>query len=335
VSWGEPAWLWGLLGLPLLAGLQLWIAWSRRRRLHRLAHPATAERLLTVSGSTRRLARGILLWLAVALTLVALARPRWGTSLEPIHTRGIDVVLAVDVSRSMLTEDVRPNRLMMARAAASELADALGGDRVGLIAFAGSALTLCPLTLDRGALEMYLGLLDTDLIPRQGTVLADAVEQALALFRRHGRARQVLVLITDGEGHEGDPLEAAREAAREGVIIHSVGVGTPAGEPIPLAEGGYKTDAQGNMVTSRLDEETLRGMAEATGGLYVAATATGDALTQVARRIAGEERDELTEEIRRRRKERYVWPLGLAVLLLALEAALVDRRRRDGMEVRP
>jgi Ca-activated chloride channel family protein len=330
VSWGDPVWLWGLALLPLLAGVLGWGAWSRRRRLHTLARPVTAERLLTAGGEARRIVRAVLILLAVAFVVLALARPRWGTSLEPIRTKGIDVILAVDVSRSMRTEDVRPDRLTLARAAATELADRLGGDRVGLVAFAGSALTLCPLTLDRGALEMYLGLLDADLVPRQGTVIGEAILRAREMFDPETHSRRVLVLITDGEDHEGDPLEAAREAQAEGIVIHTVGMGTPAGEPIPLPDGSYKTDTGGQVVTSRLDVETLRAIAEATGGAHVSLSASGDALRQVASLIAGQERGELSEEIRRRRRERYVWPLAMALLLLVAEASLLDLRRREG-----
>jgi Ca-activated chloride channel family protein len=149
------------------------------------------------------------------------------------------------------------------------------------------------------------------------------------MFDREAHSRRVLVLLTDGEDHEGEPLEAAREAQAEGVVIHTVGMGTPAGEPIPLPDGSYKTDAEGQVVTSRLDAETLRAVAEATGGLHVSLSASGDALRQVASRIAGQERGELTEEIRRRQRERYAWPLSLALLFLVLEAALLDLRRRE------
>jgi Ca-activated chloride channel family protein len=300
--------------------------------LHKLAAPETAQRILTVSGGARRTMRAVLILAAAAFMILALARPRWGTSLEPIETRGVDVLIAVDVSRSMLTEDVRPNRLALARAAAAELADQLGGDRVGLIAFAGSAQTICPLTLDRGALHLYLSLLSTDLISRQGTVITDAMTTAMELFRQKDRSRQILVLITDGESHEDDPVQLAREAAREGIIIYTVGVGTPAGQPIPLPGGSYKTDAQGNVVTSRLDVEALRQVAEATGGIYVPAAAAGDAIAEVASRIAGQERGELTEQIRRRQRERYAWPLSVSVIALLLGAALVDRRRERDAE---
>jgi Ca-activated chloride channel family protein len=204
---------------------------------------------------------------------------------------------------------------------------------VGLIAFAGSAQTICPLTLDRGALHLYLSLLSTDLISRQGTVITDAMTTAMDLFRQKERSRQILVFITDGESHEDDPVQLARDAAREGIVIYTVGVGTPAGQPIPLPGGSYKTDAQGNVVTSRLDVETLRQVAEATGGIYVPAAAAGDAIAEVASRIAGQERGELTEQIRRRQRERYAWPLSVGVLALLLGAALADRRRAREAEV--
>ena len=333
MSWGEPLWLWALLGVPLLVAVLVSSVWSRRKRLHAFTSPTLAPRIVTVAEDARPWLRAGLVVVAAIFVILALARPQWGASLEPIRTRGVDVILAVDVSRSMLAEDVRPSRLALARAAAAELADRLGGDRVGLLAFAGSAQTVCPLTLDRGALSLYLGLLSTDLIPRQGTVLADAVNAALEQFRRRGGERRILVLITDGESHDGDAVEAARHAAKENVIIYTVGIGTPTGQPIPLPEGGYKKDVQGNVVTSRLDEATLRAMAEVTGGTYAPATAAGDAIEQVAERISGQERGELTEQIRRRRKERYAWPLAIAGVMLLIEGAVVNTRRRNEQEV--
>lgn len=333
MSWGAPHWLWALAALPLVTLLLGLAERRRRRRWLRFAAPETAARI-DLARPDRPVTRTLLLVAAVALMITALARPRWGEEEEEIHARGLDLVIALDLSRSMLAEDIAPSRLVVGRALAAQLADALATDRVGLIGFAGQAEMLCPLTLDRGALALYLDAAEPSIFPDQGTDLGAAIDAARAMFRRQARARRVLVILSDGEDQEGHAVEAARRAAEEGIRIYAIGLGTEAGAPIPErdAEGaitGYRTDREGRTVTTRLVTRTLASVAEAAGGAFVRTAGFGQGAERVAEDLARIERDELATVLPARRAERYRWPLTGALLLAAAEAALIRRRRED------
>ncbi len=324
--------LWLLLGLPLLPAL--FVAWRRRRLrlLQMFGDLPLLRRLSSEAGLERQIVRLTLLVLAALFLILALARPQWGAKAEQVIRRGVDVIVAVDTSPSMLAEDVKPNRLAQARAAVLQLLDLLRGDRIGLVAFSGAADVTCPLTLDYAAAGLFVDVLDTDLIPVRGTAIAEAIRVATAAFESSERRYKVLILITDGEDHEGDVEAAARAAASEGVVIHAVGIGSPSGEPIPLrnARGdvtGYKEDGEHRKVTTRLDETALAGIAAATGGRYFRSTPEGLELHRVYEEIARMDQRTLSGRLQTAFEERYQIPLAVAVLLLIAEAAIPDRRR--------
>ena len=323
-------WLWGLI--PLLA-LLLLSEWLRSRQLARFAVRAEVRRRLAAPLSrTKRILGLILLTAAAGLVVLALARPQWGTKMEQVNLRGVDVMIAVDTSLSMNTPDVPPNRLALAKEELLALIRQIEGGRVGIISFAGSAFLQCPLTIDRAAAALFLEILDTGLIPDPGTDLGSAIELARQTFQRHQQKYKVLILITDGENLSGDPLAEARRAADEGVVIYAIGVGTASGQPIPVRnERGdvtdYKKDDAGSPVISRLDESTLAEIARIGQGRYYRATALAAEVGAVAREIDGMEKKELQSRMVHRYNERFQLPLGLAVLCLALEGLLSDRRR--------
>ena len=332
MSFGAAQWLWGLLALPALAAGLWLLARTRRRRLLRWAKPGSLERIDLTRPSSRPLWRNLLLLLAAGLILVALARPRWGESEEEIHARGLDLIIALDLSRSMLAEDVAPSRLVVARSIARELGRRLPSDRVGLLGFAGQAGLLCPMTLDRGSLELYLAAADPSIFPGQGTDLGRAITLAVDAFSRRAQARRVLVVISDGEDLESGAMAAVSEAVEAGVRIYTIGVGTPQGAPIPERDAsgrvtGYVHDRNGQVVTSRLDERTLAAVAEAGGGAYVRATGFGAGVERVAQALSEMERSELADTLFVRHAEQYRWPLGAVFFLVLLEAGLLDRRR--------
>ncbi len=335
MRFAAPGYLWWLLALPLLA-VQLALELRRRERALLAFGDRHLVRRLAASASTERrvIKSGLVLGAAFFLVL-ALARPQWGAKLESVSRRGIDVIVAVDTSLSMLAEDVKPNRLAQARGALSSLIDHLEGDRIGIVAFAGAAYVACPLTLDYGAASMFVDVLDTDLVPIRGTAIAEAIRVATRGFQSAERRYKVLILITDGEDHEGDVESAARAAATEGVVIYAVGVGSPSGEPIPLrnARGdvlGYKEDEDRRKVTSRLGESALESIAVTTGGKYFRSTPEGIELRRIYEEIAGMDQKTLSSRLRTAYEERYQWPLAVAILLLGLEAALSERRRPAG-----
>lgn len=332
MRFGAPVYLWALFLAPVLALLLALLAWRRHRALDRFGDLALVKRLASSLSVERRLIKAVLLVIASVFLVLALARPQWGARMETVTRRGIDLVIAVDTSNSMLAEDVAPNRLAQARAAVLSLLDMLEGDRVGIVAFAGTAYLACPLTLDYGAAGMFVDVLDTDLLPVQGTAIAEAITVATKAFPEGERRYKVIILITDGEDHEGDVEGAANAAADQGIVIHTVGIGSTSGTPIPLrnARGdvtGYKEDQERRKVTSRLNESALESIAVATRGKYHRASAEGIELRRIYEEIAAMDRRTLSSRMMSAFEERYVIPLGAALVLLALEAALGDRRR--------
>lgn len=332
MRFAAPEYLWLLLAAPALAGLHGLAFRGRRKALEAFGDLGLVRRLATSVSTERRVIKAALTVLASFFLALALARPQWGARLETVTRRGEDVIVAVDTSLSMLAEDVKPNRLAQARAAVAALIDLLQGDRIGLIAFSGRAFVACPLTLDYTAAGIFVDLLDPDLIPVHGTAIAEAIRTAIRAFQTTERRYKVLLLITDGEDHEGDVEAAARAAAAEGITIYTVGIGGTAGEPIPLrnARGdvvGYKEDRDRRKVTSRLGESALESIALTTGGKYFRSTPEGNELRRIYEEIAGMDHKTLSARLHTAYEERYQLPLGAAILLLIVEAAIPERAR--------
>jgi Ca-activated chloride channel homolog len=265
-------WVLHFLWLAPLTGLLLMV--HHRRRRQAMARFADPELLGRLTGDIRMRGGGIGSFCLVAgmiLLILALAGPRWGSHYQEVTRKGVDILIALDVSRSMLVQDVEPDRLERARREIADFIQVVQGDRMGLVAFAGAAFTQCPLTLDYGALSMFLTALDPDMVPVPGTDLGAALQTAMAAFDGRSATDKVILLITDGEDNEGRGLEAAREAARRGIKIFVFGIGDPSGGPIPAADGkgGFEKDAQGQLILSRLDEAGLKEIALTTGGTYV------------------------------------------------------------------
>ena len=278
----------------------------------------------------RRLIKALLIMLGIMLGIFALTRPQWGFHWEEIKRVGVDVMVAIDVSESMLAEDVKPNRLERAKREVIDLIEMLEGDRIGLIAFAGTSFVQCPLTLDYGACKMFLGYIDTDLIPVPGTAIAEVIKTSLKSFSKRERKSKALILITDGEDHEGEPIDAAKEAKKEGIKIFTIGVGREGGAPIPLKDGsgGFKKDRKGDMVITHLDEITLQKIALETGGSYVRSV-TGDMdLDKIYQEGIKQhvEQKQLKSTRKRRWEERFQWFIFFALLFVSVEFFVSERR---------
>ncbi len=330
---GASEWLWALFVVPLVAAL-FWISYrARHRALERFGDSPLVARLTRSVSERGRFAKAVLLVTALALTVVALARPQFGTRVETVQSRGQDVMVALDLSASMLAEDVSPNRLERARLSVLRLMRQLDGDRVGLVAFAADAFVQSPLTVDYGAAAMFLNAMTPDIMPVQGTNLGAALRVSLDALRDAREAR-VLVVVTDGEDHEGEIDEQIQRAVASGVRIHTVGLGSAEGVPIPVfdAQGrrqGFKRDEDGNVVTTHLDEETLMRVAEATGGRYVRAGGSAAALDELVDEIAGVDGEAVDARQITQFEERYQIFLGLALALLMAEVLVSDRRKTD------
>jgi Ca-activated chloride channel family protein len=316
---------------PVLAVLLGWAFRARRRALARFASQPLLQRLAESVRPVARRWKAVLIVTAVTLAALALTQPRWGFEWREVKHKGVDVFVLLDVSKSMLTEDVRPNRLTQAKYAVQDLLEKLRGDRIGLVAFAGTAFVQCPLTVDYEAFRLTLKDADTRIIPRGGTAIGTAIRTALKAFEAGEGRDRAIVLITDGEETESDALAAADEAAKAGVKMYAIGVGTAEGELIPVREDGkpmeFLKDREGKVVKSRLDEETLKQLALKTGGIYVRSAAGDFGIDTIYDKgIAQLQRKEYEARLQKQYFERFQWPLGIAFALLVVEAFASDRR---------
>ncbi|MBU6399106.1 MAG: VWA domain-containing protein [Verrucomicrobia bacterium] len=331
MRFGNPQRLWLLLFFLPPVALFLWWAWRNRNELIAQFVRARLLAQLTVGVSrTRQKIRMLLIVAAVACLIIALARPQWGFTWEEAKQRGHDILVALDTSRSMLAEDVAPNRLTRAKLAALDLARRAATDRLGLIAFAGTAFLQCPLTLDEDAFRQSLDAIQVGIIPQGGTAIAEAIDTAAQTFLQNKDNDKALVLFTDGEDHDSGALDAARKAAQIGVRIFTIGVGTPEGQLLRQRDASgqlnYIKDADGNVVKSHLDETLLRQIASATGGFYVRLSGANTIDLLYERGLAPLREQEIAQRLIKRYHERFQWPLGLAILLLLLEMFLPDRK---------
>ena len=327
----EPGWLWlTAAAVLLLAVLIAWSAKKRRAQLASFAQAGLLESLLGHHSPLRRIIKNGLLLLAVLLLGIALARPQWGIIEEEVQRKGEDVVFLLDVSKSMLAKDVQPNRLERAKLAIRDFLTRHAGGRVGLVAFAGDAFLWCPLTLDYDAFEETLSDLSPDHLSVPGSDLASALFAARGAFEKTEK-RKVLIVLSDGEDLEKLGIKAAGKLAEEGVIIYTIGVGTPNGAPImipgPGGESVAMLDGSGQPVNSALDEKTLTEIAEATGGNYRLLQNVAGAMADVGRTLRQTEGKALTQ-VRKLGIDRYQWPLGVAIFLLVVESLLRTRRRQ-------
>ena len=341
LQFARPLWLYAA---PFACALLGWLfaRFDRRRQadLAKLVHARFRNRLMP--GESRRLllAKRSLWLLCLLLLFIAAAGPQKGFEFREVKRRGIDILFAVDTSRSMLAEDLSPNRLERARLGIHDFISRLEGDRVGLIPFAGSAYALCPLTSDYEAFRESLNALNTDLIPKQGTDVASAINEAQRLFDEQNNNHRILVLITDGEDLQGDALDAAKEATKKGMSIYPIGVGSPSGTTIPVRDQFGRTDfirdQSGAPVTTRLDEATLRKIADLSNGIYVPLGRGAEGLDTIYReKLRLVPKNEIEGRMEKIPLERFEWPLALAIFCLVMEFLLPDRRRSPKIAALP
>ena len=333
---------WGHVQLLVWLPLAIPLAWAlfallrrRRRALAQLVDPALLGVLAPAWNPARAKSRLVLRVLALALLVLALARPQWGFRWEEVRRRGLDLMVVLDTSRSMMASDIKPTRLQQAKWGIRDLLRNLRGDRVGLVPFAGSSILQCPLTIDYAAFAMTLDDVYSGIIPKGGTALEQALRTAVAAFPADRTADRVILLITDGEDHEGDPLALLPELKEKGIRVYTIGIGTLEGEMVPAGDnqGGYFKDRQGQIVKTALKEDVLQKLALGTGGTYVRSAPGDTGLERVFNEsIANLKRSEQENRTAKIYEERFVWPIAAALLLLAWEALLGDRRKTNGKE---
>jgi len=320
--------------LPLLILFYIWAFRKRRKAMEVFAQSHLISMLTPTVNRRMQKLKAVANILAVCLIVFALIGPRWGFQWQEVKRQGIDIIVAIDTSKSMLAQDIKPNRLERSKLAIKDLVNLLHGDRIGLVAFAGSSFLQCPLTLDYGAFSIALNSVDTDIIPRGGTSISSAIRTAITAFEGKSRKYKALILITDGEDHEGDPVKAAEEASEQGIKVFCVGVGTRDGELIPIMDKTGRTtflkDRQGQVVKSSLDEDDLRKIALTTGGGYVRASGAEYGLDIIYNeKIAAMEKKELESKLQKRYEERFQIPAVIALGFFCLQVFLSERKRRS------
>jgi len=327
--------LWFLLVVPLLVAGYALAAARAQHQLERIGHLPLVKRLVSGHSTTRRVLRATFMVLALTFIVLALARPQYGGRSRLVRKRGIDLVVALDFSKSMLARDIHPSRIDRAKIEVARLISSLGGDRIGLVAFAGEAIRY-PLTTDYSAAKLFWRDLGPAEMPVGGTAIGRALAAATELLvqGRAGPSRpQWIVLLTDGEDTESEPLLAAREAGRLGIRIFAVGIGSPQGERVPKldAEGrvqGWQERPEGGYLSSQLDEDSLRALADASGGRYLRAAAGRFGIDEVLATIAAERKGESEQRLVTSYEEAYAHLLVPAFLLLVAEACIGDRARK-------
>lgn len=330
MDFSQPLYFLCFIPLVLTGLLVVFLARRKEAAIARLGRPQLIERLSATVNWRGRRWKLILWFVALSLLIIALARPRWGSQVEYVEQQGVEIMVALDVSESMLAEDLKPNRLARAKLEISELMDRLEGNEIGLVLFSGAAFVQFPLTSDFATARMFLDSAKPGIISRPGTALAKAIEIARTGFNEERSSQKVIIVLTDGESHEGDALGAAADAAEQGIIIYTIGFGSPNGEPIPEYDPlgnliAYKRDQQGEIVLTRLDETVLQQLALLTDGRYFRAAADGREVGFLADEIGKLQTASLESRFETRRIERFQWFLGLAVLALVIIELIPER----------
>lgn len=329
-AWPEMFWL--LFGIPVLVGFYILVFRWKKRMMQRFGNIELISKMTRTSSTGRQYAKALIILAAYFFFVLALARPQWGSKLEIMARSGVDIVVAMDVSNSMEAEDIKPTRLERAKYEVTQLINKLQGDRVGLVAFAGDAFLQCPLTLDYGAARMFLDILNTDLIQVPGTSIARAIHIAAKAFNEKEKKYKVIILITDGEDHEGNVTEEAENASKQGIVVYTLGIGSEAGVPIPTRDVAgnvvYKKDREGNLVMTRMDPVMLEKISLATNGKFYQSVTGSLELDRIYQEIRKMEKREMESKHFTQYEDRYQWPLSIAFILLAAEFFVSDRRRK-------
>ena len=275
----------------------------------------------------------ILFAIAISSLILGIANPQIGSKMEEVKREGVDLMIAIDLSNSMLAEDLQPNRLMRAKQSISKLIDRLDGDRIGLIVFAGDAYVQLPITTDYSAAKLFLSTINTSIVPTQGTAIGKAIELSIKSFDLNNDQNKAIIVITDGENHEDNAIEKAKEAQELGIFVHTIGMGSAEGGPIPIKNRygtitSYQKDREGNTIITNLNEEMLKEIAQSGGGSYIRANSTQSGLNALFKEINKMEKKEIGSKVFTDYKDRFQWFIGLAIILLIIETLMKGRKNK-------
>lgn len=325
-----------LMWLLMVIGLILFLVWANKhykRTVRRFVQEHLVKDIAFRFDPKKSLYKSVLLVAVVLLSVLALIRPQWGFQWQEVKRQGIDIIVVIDTSKSMLTRDVKPNRLQRTKFAVQDLLRKLRGDRIGLIAFSGEPFLICPLTVDYGGFQISLNDLSVESVPRGGTNIAKAIQEAIKDYDETSSQHKAIIIVTDGDDLEGDPVAAAKKAKEKGIKIYCVGIGSAEGELIQVrnlrGELVFLKDRDGNFVKSRLNEGLLKQIALITGGVYVKASGSRFGLDLIyERELSKLEKREIGAKMEKKYFERFQFPLGLAALLLVIETCLTTRKKK-------
>tara|TARA_B100001179_G_scaffold174360_1_gene129696 strand:- start:8439 stop:9476 length:1038 start_codon:yes stop_codon:yes gene_type:complete len=310
----------------LFVGVLIW----KKRLQSKFADAELLQRLTPNSSVFKSVLKLIVLCLAVACMSMALVNPKIGTKLETVKREGVDLVFAIDVSKSMLAEDIAPNRIEKSKQLVSQIINSLAGDRIGIIGYAGSAFPQVPITTDFSSARLFLNSMNTDMVSSQGTAITEAIEMAKTYYNDEEQTNRVLFIVSDGEDHEGNVAELAQQAAEEGIRIFTIGVGTPNGGPIPIKSDGvlqyYKRDQNNERVVTQLNEETLIEIAEVSNGSYINGNDTSEVVDNVTEILNGMDKKTFEAKQFSDFKDQFQWFLAGALFLLVLDVFLLERK---------
>ena len=323
--------LWALLVIPLLTLFFVWSRIQRKKALKRFGNLEMLSQLMPFASRFRPVLKFSILMLALAFIIAGVARPQFGSKLKKVKREGIELVIALDVSNSMMAEDIKPNRLDRAKMAISRLVDKLKDDKIGLIVFAGDAYTQLPITSDYNSAKLFLNSINTQIVPKQGTAIGAAVNLAMRSFTPDSKANKAIIVITDGENHEDDAVAAAKSAAESGMVVHAIGMGLPQGSPIPVLRNGqteYLKDGSGNVVVTKLDEATLEKIAAAGNGIYVRANNAQVGLNTLFDEINKLDKTEMEALVYSEYDEQFQYFFAIGIFLLIIEFLILERKNR-------
>lgn len=327
----NPDLLWFLLLVPLLVVIWIINLQKGTGKLKKAGDRVLIAGLMPEASRFRRSIKYLLLLAAFIFSVILAARPQFGSKLEEVKRKGVEIIIALDVSNSMLAEDIQPNRLERAKQSISRLVDELENDKIGLIVFAGDAYTQIPVTTDYISAKMFLSSINPGIVPKQGTAIASAIELGINSFSPNLDESKALIIITDGENHEKDPLKAADMAVDKGVVIHTIGIGSNDGVPIPVTVNGkreYLKDYEGNTVITKLDDEVLKKIAAATGGKYVRASNTNIGLSTIFEDIRQMNQQELEGRVFSEYNDQFQYIAAVILFFLLLEIIIMERKNK-------
>lgn len=328
----NPEYFYLLALIPLFVAIFIARLVFRRKNMKKLGQMHLVNQMMPMRSVHRPWLKLILFLLAFASLVMAAVNPQIGTKMEDPTNQGVDIVIALDVSRSMLAEDIKPNRIERAKLAVSNIINRLENDRIGIVVFAATAITQVPMTSDHEAAQMILRTINTNSVQKQGTAIGAAIERSMSAFIDRGARSRVIILISDGENHEDDPIYAAQKAHEEGFVIHTVGVGSPQGAPIPIYEGntlkGFFRDQEGNTVISRFDDNLMRGIAQAGGGIFQSNTGPDMGLNRILDEIRGMEQHAIETAAYAEYESRFQYFIALALFFILLEFIIFERRSK-------